>query len=71
MPCKQSDILTINIFLSDAAWVICSTHHTVLKASPGAGIFGQDMLFEIPFIADWKIIGERRQELTAQGNIDQ
>jgi hypothetical protein len=30
----------INIFLADAAWAICSTHHTVLKASPGAVIFG-------------------------------
>jgi hypothetical protein len=30
----------INIFLADAAWVICSTHHTVLKAAPGAAIFG-------------------------------
>jgi hypothetical protein len=54
----------INIFLADAAWAICSTHHTVLKASPGAAIFGQDMLFDIPFIADWKIIGEHRQRLT-------
>jgi hypothetical protein len=33
-------------------------YHTVLKASPGAAIFGQDMLF---FIADWKKIGEHRQ----------
>ncbi len=39
----------INIY---AAWAICSTHHIVLKASPGAAIFGQDMLFDILFIAD-------------------
>ncbi len=49
-PVNASDI---DIFLSDAAWAI-PTHHTVLKASPGAAIFGQDMLFDIPFIADWK-----------------
>jgi hypothetical protein len=54
----------INIFLADTAWAVCSTHHTVLKASPGAAIFGQDMLFDIPFIADWKKIGEYRQRLT-------
>jgi hypothetical protein len=30
----------INVFLSDAAWAICSTHHTVLKTSLGAAIFG-------------------------------
>jgi hypothetical protein len=54
----------IDIFLADAAWAICSTHHTVLKASPGAAIFGQDMLFDILFIADWKKIGEHMQRLT-------
>jgi hypothetical protein len=54
----------IDIFLSDATWAICSTHHTVLKALLGAAIFGQDMLFDIPFIADGKKIGEHRQELT-------
>jgi flagellar biosynthesis/type III secretory pathway chaperone len=54
----------INIFLSDTAWAICSTHHTVLKASPGAAIFGRDMPFDILSIADWKKIGEHRQRLT-------
>jgi hypothetical protein len=53
----------INIFIADAAWAICSTYHTVLKASPGAAIFGRDMLFDILFIADWKTIGEHRQKL--------
>jgi hypothetical protein len=51
----------ISIFLSDAAWAVHSTYHTVLKAPPGAAIFGQDMLFDIPFIADWQKIGEHRQ----------
>ncbi len=43
---------------------ICSTYHTLLKASPGVAIFGWDMLFNIPCIADWKKIGEHRQLLT-------
>ncbi len=62
---KPSDI---DVFLSDAAWAIRSTHHTVLKASPGAAIFGQDMLFDIPFIADWQKIGEHRRKLTDLNN---
>jgi hypothetical protein len=62
---KASDI---NVFLSDAAWAVRSTYHTVLEASPGAAIFGQDMLFDIPFIADWQKIGEYRQRLTDLGN---
>jgi hypothetical protein len=62
---KASDI---DIFLSDAAWAVHSTYHTVLKASPGAAIFGRDMLFDIPFIADWQKIGEHRQRLTDVNN---
>ncbi len=30
----------IDTFIDNAAWAICSTYHTVLKASPGAVIFG-------------------------------
>ena len=48
------DPSNIDAFLTNAAWAIRSTYHTVLKASPGAAIFGQDMLFDIPFLADWK-----------------
>jgi hypothetical protein len=38
------------------------------KASPGAAIFGRDMLFDILFIADWQKIGEHRQCLTDLNN---
>jgi hypothetical protein len=62
---KASDI---DVFLSDAAWAVRSTYHTVLKTSPGAAIFGRDMLFDIPFIADWQKIGEFRQRLTDRSN---
>ncbi len=53
-----------NVFLDNAAWAIHSTYHTVLKASPGAAIFGRDMLSDIPFIADWNKIGDYRQRQT-------
>jgi hypothetical protein len=62
---KASDI---DVILSDAAWAVCSTYHTVLKASLGAAIFGQDMLFDILFIADRQKIGEHRQQLTDLNN---
>jgi hypothetical protein len=58
----------VNVFLDNGAWAIFSTYHTVLKASPGAAIFGRDMLFNIPFVADWCKIGKRRQSLTDHGN---
>jgi hypothetical protein len=46
----------IDVFLDNAAWAICSTYHTVLKASQGAAIIGRNMLFDIPFIANWNRI---------------
>jgi hypothetical protein len=51
----------VNVFLDNAAWAFCCTYHTVLKASPGAAIFGRDMLFNILFIANWNKIGDYRQ----------
>jgi hypothetical protein len=58
----------IDVFLDIAAWAICSTYHILLKTSPGAAIFGHDMLSDIPFMADWHKIGEQRQSLTNCGN---
>ena len=52
-----SDIAT---FLTNVAWAIRSTYHTVLKASPGTAIFGREMLFNIPYVADWNKIGDYR-----------
>ena len=51
-------------FINNAAWALRSTHHTVLKTSPGAAIFGRDMMFNIPMISDWSKIGEYRQAQT-------
>jgi hypothetical protein len=34
------DPADIDTLIDNAAWAICSTYHTVLKASPGAAIFG-------------------------------
>jgi hypothetical protein len=43
----------IDVLLDNAAWVIHSTYRTVFKASPGAAIFGRDVLFDILFLANW------------------
>jgi hypothetical protein len=58
---KASDM---DVFLSDAACPICSTYHTVLKPPQVQQYFGQDMLFDNLFIADWNKIKEHRQRLT-------
>ena len=59
----------IDAVLINASWAICSTYHTVLKASPGAAIFGRDMMIDIPFLADWKKIGDYRQRQTDLNNM--
>jgi len=72
----NSDTVTevmIADFLIDAAWALRSTYHTVLGSTPGAAIFGRDMLYNIPYLADWTKIGKRRQDLVnqdcAKGNL--
>jgi hypothetical protein len=65
---KSVEPADIDTFIDNAAWAIHSTYHTVLKVSPGAAIFGRDMLFNVPFIADWKQIGEFRQSMTDHNN---
>ncbi len=50
---KSVELADIDTFIDNATWAIHSTYHAVLKASPNAAIFGRDMLFNIPFIADW------------------
>ena len=51
----------IDAFLTNAAWAICMTHHMMLQQTLGTAIFGRDMLFNIPYIADWNAIGWRQQ----------
>jgi hypothetical protein len=59
----------IDAVLTNAAWAIRSTYHTILKASPGAAIFGRNMMFDIPFLADWKKNGDYRQRQTDLNNM--
>ncbi len=54
----------VDVFFDNATWAIHTTYHIVLKASPGAAIFGCDMLFDIPFIANWNKIVDYWQRQT-------
>jgi len=54
--------------IDNAVWAIRSTYHTVLKASPGAAVFGRDTLFDIPLITDWHKIGDYKQSQTDRSN---
>ena len=44
-------------------------YHTVLKPLPGAAIFGREMMFDLPYLADWTAIGQRIQLLVDKANV--
>jgi hypothetical protein len=60
--------MSSNTSMSCLNWQCRHPTNPTKKASPGAAIFGRNMLFDIPFIADWQKIGEYRQQLTDLSN---
>ena len=57
----------IDVFLTDAAWAICSTYHTVLKAFPGAAILVGTYCLTFPSLltgTKLETTGNVRQTLT-------
>ena len=54
--------------LSAAAFAICSTYHTTLKVMPGQLVFGQEMIFNIKYIADWEAMWQNNQDIIAKNN---
>ena len=65
---KSVEHAVIDTFIDNAAWAIFSTYHRVLKVSPGTAIIRQNMLFNVPFVADWKQIGDYKQSQTDCSN---
>jgi hypothetical protein len=54
--------------LASATWAICSMFHTTLGATPGQLVYGQDMLFDLSFKANWKSIKERKMAQIEESN---
>ncbi len=48
--------------------ILLNIPQSIKKASPGAAILERDMLFDIPFVAYWKQIGEYRLHQTDRSN---
>ena len=46
--------------VDDAMFAIHNFYNTVVKSTPRAAIFGRDMLFNNPYVANWNEIGRRR-----------
>jgi hypothetical protein len=47
--------------LASVSYGLRATTHRTLGVSPGAFVFGRDMMLNIPILADWNLIRERKQ----------
>lgn len=54
--------------LATAIFVLRSTYHTALKATPCQVVFGRDAMLNTKFLADWHLIKEHKQKETNKKN---
>jgi transposase InsO family protein len=59
----DSAIRLVDTALANAMFATRTAVHGTLQASPGSLAFGRDMILDIPLIADWLTIQQRRQQL--------
>ena len=62
------DVERWGLVLNEISWAIRSTHYTTTKASPIKLVFGRDMLFSIPFVADQDKIAQNKQIIINKSN---
>ena len=53
--------LFVDTVLASATLGLRATVHTTLAVSPGAAIFGRDMLLNLPVTVDWEMLRQRRR----------
>jgi hypothetical protein len=49
--------------LSNCAWAICSTAHSILDATPAQIVFGRGMLRDLSFTTNFKDLLNKKQKL--------
>jgi hypothetical protein len=59
----------IDSVLASACYASRTAVHRTLGVSPGALVFGRDMLLPIPVLTDYNLIRERRQTLIDRNNL--
>ncbi len=59
----------VNIVLASASYESRTAVHQTLGVSPGALVFGRDMLLPIPVLTDYNLIRQRRQTLIDNNNL--
>jgi hypothetical protein len=53
----------VDTALANAIYATHASYHSSLRTTPGAMVFHQDMIINIPFVADLQLISEHRQQL--------
>lgn len=56
----------VDMALANCLYATRATVHSGLRASPGSLAFARDMILDIPVVADWTLIRDRRQQLIDQ-----
>ena len=49
-------------------WAMCSTVHTILKATPGQLVFRRDIIFDLSFKTKWKDVLDNRKWRMLENN---
>jgi len=60
--------LFVDTVLASATLGLRATVHTTLAVSPGAAVFGRDMLINSPVSVDWEMIRQRRRARMTYNN---
>ena len=59
----QDANLLVDTALANCLFATRAAVHGTLKASPGSLAFSRDMILNIPIIADWELLRQKRQQL--------
>jgi len=60
----------VDTALANCMYATRAAIHGTLQGSPGSLVFNRDMILDIPMIADWTLIQQRRQQLVDRRLID-
>ena len=55
--------------LASIAWVIRSSYHCNIQATPVQVIFGRDMIFNLASVIDWRVITNGKQQQLETDNM--
>lgn len=66
----ESAIQMVDTALANCLFALRSSFHSGLGSSPGSLAFNRDMILDIPLVADWLLIQQKRQALIDQRLIE-